>query len=76
MLGRSHLQRGLFEVQAWPHRAPAISFRAQLGAVVEQLFTDADLAEMYCPGNTRPSLPLSLPSGVLLPQPNNDVSDA
>ena len=40
MLGRRHPQRSLFEAQAWPHRVPADSFYARLGAVMEQLFTD------------------------------------
>ncbi len=76
MLGRRHPQRSLFEAQAWPHRVPADSFYARLGAVIEQLFADDDLAAMYCPDNGRPSLPPSLLSGVLLLQFYDDVSDA
>jgi transposase len=76
MLGRRHPQRSLFEVQAWPHRVPADSFYARLGAVMEQLFADDDLAELYCLDNGRPSLPPSLMSGVLLLQFYDDVSDA
>ena len=76
MLGRRHPQRSLFEAQAWPHRVPADSFYARLGAVIEQLFTDDDLAAMYCPDNGRPSLPPSLLSGILLLQFYDDVSDA
>lgn len=76
MLGRRKTQRSLFEAQAWPHRVPADSFYARLGAVIEQLFTDDDLAALYCPDNGRPSLPPSLLSGILLLQFYDDVSDA
>jgi len=76
MLGRRHPQHSLFEAQAWPHRVPADSFYARLGAVMEQLFTDDDLAGLYCPDNGRPSLPPSLLSGILLLQFYDDVSDA
>jgi Transposase domain (DUF772) len=55
---------------------PADSFYARLGAVSEQLFTDDDLAERYCPDNGRPSLPPSLLSGILLLQFYDEVSDA
>ena len=83
MLGRRNPQRSLFEAQAWPHRVPADSFFARLGAVtpaptaeqvrVEQLFRDDDLAELYCLDNGRPSLPPSLLSGILLLQFYDDV---
>jgi transposase len=76
MLGRRNPQRSLFEAQAWPHRVPAYSFYARLGAVMEHLFTDDDLAELYCLDNGRPSLPPSLLSGILLLQFYDDVSDA
>lgn len=78
MLGRRHPQHSLFEAQAWPHRVPADSFYARLGAVMEQLFRDNDLAELYCLDNGRPSLPPSLMSGTLrvLLQFYDDVSDA
>ena len=76
MLGRRNPQRSLFEAQAWPHRVPADSFYARLGAVIEQLFSDDQLAEMYCPDNGRPSLPPSLLGGILLLQFYDDVSDA
>jgi transposase len=76
MLGHRNPQRSLFEAQAWPNRVPADSFYARLGAVIEQLFTDDDLAEMYCLDNGRPSLPPSLMSGILLLQFYDDVSDA
>jgi hypothetical protein len=86
MLGRRNPQRSLFEAQAWPHRVPADSFYARLGAVIERLFRDPhspcswgkcdDLAELYCPDNGRPSLPPSLLSGIMLLQYFDDVSDA
>jgi transposase len=76
MLGRRNPQRSLFEAQAWPHRVPTDSFYARLGAVMEQLFSDDDLATLYCLDNGRPSLPPSLLSGILLLQFYDDVSDA
>ena len=76
MLGRRKPQRSLFEAQAWPHRVPVDSFYARLGAVMEQLFADDDLAAMYCLDNGRPSIPPSLMSGVLLLQYYDDTSDA
>jgi transposase len=75
MLGRRDPQRSLFEAQAWPHRVPEDSFYARMGAVNEVLFTDDDLAGMYCADNGRPSLPPSLLSGTLLLQFYDDVSD-
>jgi hypothetical protein len=44
MLGRREPQRSLFEAQAWPHRVPANSFHAQMGAVNDVLFRDDELA--------------------------------
>jgi hypothetical protein len=76
MLGHRNPQRSLFEAQAWPHRVPADSFYARLGAVIEHLFVDDDFAELYCSDNGRPSLPPSLLSGILLLQFYDDVSDA
>jgi len=75
MLGRRNPQRTLFEAQTWPHRVSSDSFYARMAAVNDQLFTDDDLAEMYCLDNGRPSLPPSLLSGVLLLQFYDDVSD-
>ena len=66
----------MFEAQSWPHRLPAESFYARLGAVMEQLFADHDLAVTYCFDNGRPSIPQSLMSGVLLLQFYEDTSDA
>ncbi len=76
MLGRGDPQRSLFEAQAWPHRVPADSFYARMGAVNDVLFQDSDLAELYCEANGRPSLPPSLLSGITLLQFYEDVSDA
>jgi transposase len=75
MLGRRDPQRSLFEAQAWPHRVPDDSFYARMGAVNDVLFTDDDLAKLYCDNNGRRSLPPSLMSGVLLLQFYDDVSD-
>ncbi len=75
MLGRRNPQRSLFEAQTWPHAIPSDSFYARMGAVIEVLFRDEDLAEMYCPDNGRPSLPPSLLSGVTLLQFYDNVSD-
>jgi hypothetical protein len=60
MIGRRQPQRSLFEAHPWPHRVPADSFYARLGGVMDQLFSDNDLADLYCAGNGRPSLPPSL----------------
>ena len=76
MLGHRDPQRSLFEAQAWPHRVPADSFYARMGAVNDVLFQDADLAEAYCADNGRPSWPPSLMSGITLLQFYEDVSDA
>ena len=76
MLGQQNPQRNLFEAQTWPHPIPRDSFYARMAAVNDVLFRDADLAEMYCPDNGRPSLPPALLSGVLLLQFYDDVSDA
>lgn len=76
MLGRRDPQRSLFEAQAWPHRVPAESFYARMGAVNDVLFRDDDLAGLYCVDNGRPSLPPSLLSGITLLQFYDDVSDA
>ena len=75
MLGRRDPQRSLFEAQAWPHRVPADSFYARMGAVNDVLFRDDDLAGAYCADNGRPSLAPSLLSGILLLQFYDDVSD-
>lgn len=75
MLGRRDPQRSLFEAQAWPHRVPAESFYARMGAVNDVLFQDEDLAGLYCEDNGRPSLPPSLLSGITLLQFYDDVSD-
>lgn len=75
MLGRRDPQRSLFEAQVWPHRVPADSFYARMGAVNDMLFQDADLAELYCADNGRPSLPPSLMSSITLLQFYDDVSD-
>lgn len=69
MLGRRKAQYSIFCAQGWPHRVPAKSFYARMGAVNDVLFRDDDLAGMYCPDNGRPSLPPSLMSGILLPNP-------
>lgn len=75
MLGRRDSQRSFFDAQNLPHRVPSDSFYGRMGAVSDELFSDDDLAEMYCPNNGRPSLPPSLMSGVLLLQLHDDVSD-
>ena len=76
MLGRRDPQRGLFDAQSLPHRVPADSFYGRMGSVNDVLFSDDDLAMMYCPDNGRPSIPPSLMSGVTLLQFYDDVSDA
>jgi transposase len=75
MLGHREPQYSIFCAQGWPHRVPAKSFYARMGAVNDVLFRDDDLAGMYCPDNGRPSLPPSLMSGILLLQFYDEVSD-
>jgi len=65
----------LFENQAWPHPVPSDSFYARLALVNDELFHDADLAEMYCLDNGRPCLSPALLCGVLLLQFYDNVSD-
>jgi hypothetical protein len=76
MLGRRDPQRGLFDAQSLPHRVPADSFYGRMGVVHDVLFSDDDLALMYCPDNGRPSIPPSLMCGATLLQFHDDVSDA
>jgi hypothetical protein len=76
MLGRRDPQRSLFDAQSMPHRVPANSFFGRMGSVNDVLFSDDDLAMMYCPDNGRPSIPPSLLAGVTLLQFFDDVSDA
>jgi hypothetical protein len=81
MIGRRQPQRSLFEAQAWPHRVPADSIYARLGGVMDQLFSDNDLADPCCADNGRPSLPPALASGasvsgILLLRFYDDVCDA
>jgi transposase len=76
MLGRRDPQRSFFDVQSLPHRVPADSFYGRMGAVNGVLFSDDDLAMMYCPDNGRPSIPPSVMSGATLLQFHDDVSDA
>ena len=75
MLGQRNPQRSLFDANSLPNQVPSDSFYGRMGAVSEKMFSDTDLAEMYCPDNGRPSLPPSLLCGVLLLQYYDDVSD-
>lgn len=75
MLGRRSAQYSLFEPLMWPHRVSEDSFYSRMGQVIDILFRDEELAEMYCPDNGRPSLPPSLMSGVLLLQFHDNASD-
>jgi len=59
----------------FPHRVPEDSFYSRMGKVIDVLFRDEELAEMYCPDNGRPSLPPALMSGVMLLQFHDNVSD-
>ncbi len=76
MLGRRNPQRNLFSAQGLPHRVAKDSFYGRMASVSEVLFSDEDLAGMYCADNGRPSLPPSLLCGVLLLQFHDNVSDA
>jgi len=76
MLGRRNPQRSLFSAQTLPHRVAVESFYGRMASVSEVLFSDEDMAGMYCADNGRPSLPPSLLSGVMLLQFHDNVSDA
>jgi len=75
MLGKRSAQRSLFEPLMLPHRVPQDSIYGRLGQVIDVLFRDEELEEMYCPDNGRPSIPPSLMSGVMLLQFHDNVSD-
>ena len=75
MLGKRSAQYSLFEPLTLPHRVPQDSFYGRMGQVIDVLFRDEELGEMYCPDNGRPSLPPSLMSGVTLLQFHDNVGD-
>jgi len=75
MLGKRSAQRSLFEPLMMPHRVPEDSIYGRMGLVIDILFRDEELGEMYCPDNGRPSIPPSLMSGVMLLQFHDNVSD-
>ncbi len=75
MLGKRSAQHSLFEPLMLPHRVPEDSFYGRMGKVIDVLFRDEELAEMYCLDNGRRSLPPSLMSGVMLLQFHDNVSD-
>jgi len=75
MLGKRSAQYSLFEPLMLPHRVPEDSIYGRMGQVVDVLFRDEELGDMYCPDNGRPSLPPSLMSGVMLLQFHDNVSD-
>ncbi len=68
MLGKRSVQHSLFEPLMLPHRVPEDSFYGRMGKVIDVLFRDEELGEMYCLDNGRRSLPPSLMSGVMLLQ--------
>ncbi len=75
MLGKRSAQHSLFEPLMLPHRVPEDSFYGRMGKVIDVLFRDEELGEMYCLDNGRRSLPPSLMSGVMLLQFHDNVSD-
>ena len=75
MLGKRSVQHSLFEPLMLPHRVPEDSFYGRMGKVIDVLFRDEELGEMYCLDNGRRSLPPSLMSGVMLLQFHDNVSD-
>lgn len=75
MLGKRSFQHGLFEPLMLPHRVPEDSFYGRLGKVIDILFRDEELGEMYCPDNGRPSLPPAMMSGVMILQFHDNASD-
>ena len=75
MLGKRSVQHSLFEPLMLPHRVPEDSFYGRMGQVIDVLFRDEELGEMYCLDNGRPSLPPSLMSGVTLLQFHDNATD-
>lgn len=75
MLGQRSAQHSLFEPLMLPHRVPEDSFYGRMGKVIDVLFRDEELEEMYCLDNGRRSLPPSIMSGVMLLQFHDNVSD-
>lgn len=76
MIGRRNPQRELFDVgNVFPMSLRPGTFHAQLAAVSERLFTDADFAVFYSDRLGRPSVPPSLLALVILMQHEAGVSD-
>ena len=75
MLGKRSAQHSLFEPLMLPHRVPEDSIYGRMGRIIDILFRDEELGQMYCLDNGRPSIPPSLMSGVMLLQFHDNVGD-
>ena len=76
MLGVRSLQRGLLEADhLYLEHVGRQSFYGFLASMRCQLFKDEEFAELYCPDNSRDSVPPSLLATALLLQAHDKVSD-
>ena len=77
MLGKRSDQKGLWEAdRLYLDYVGKDTFYGLLPSLRGQLFSDDDLAEIYCPDNGRDSVPPSLLATALLLQTYDKVSDA
>ena len=77
MLGKRSDQKGLWEAdRLYLDYVGQDTFYGLLASLRDQLFSDDDFAEIYCPDNGRDSVPPSLLATALLLQTYDQVSDA
>jgi transposase-like protein DUF772 len=77
MLGRERVGRQLLDAQALVgHLVPAGSMFGFLAAHRQELFADADFADLLPSGRGRPSVPASVMASVMVLQVLHDYSDA
>jgi transposase len=76
MLGKRSAQQGMFEADTlYGEFVGRRTFYGYLASLRDELFRDADFAELYCEDNGRPSVPPSLLATALVLQTYDGVSD-
>ena len=76
MIGKRSPQRGFFDSDhLYGEFVGRNTFYGLLASQGDELFLDADFAELYCPDNGRPSVAPSLLAMALVLQAHDDVSD-
>ena len=76
MLGKRTPQMSLFQLPVWADGlVNPTSFYARMGDFWSRVSQDEDLAGMYAPEPSKPSVPPSILCGVLILQYFDDVSD-